>query len=286
MTEALANNSREKISTTEQLLFEVQLLRDVIRGVAQTCISVDALPDKKLDAEFFVNLEKAERIVVQTSERINSLLKKMGMMIEVEGAENLPNEPVIFLARHQSWWDTMGLQDVLVNMVGRVSSGKYVSKKELGKIPFFGLAMKKSAQIFTDRKTPNPKKLIKEIKFTLSKLGRDVIVFPETTRMLSGQMATEENYKKVFNKDAPIVPVYISSADAGRDDILEKPFSMKGRRITSGGEIVIHFGHVLSAKDIKGGRFHDFILSNVKEFELPEGEEPLIIDPKAARGNG
>lgn len=58
----------------------------------------------------------------------------LGIRPKVIGLENMPKEPCVILAKHQSAWETMTLQDT-------VPSGAYcvfVLKKELLKVPLVG----------------------------------------------------------------------------------------------------------------------------------------------------
>ena len=64
------------------------------------------------------------------------LLKSIcGIRYQVKGMENLPDEPVILLSKHQSAWETIFL---LCHMPRPLS---FVLKKELLYIPFFGWAL-------------------------------------------------------------------------------------------------------------------------------------------------
>ena len=48
----------------------------------------------------------------------------IGLKYEVHGVENIPTEPAIICAKHQSGWETLALQDIFPLQV-------YVLKKEL-----------------------------------------------------------------------------------------------------------------------------------------------------------
>lgn len=53
-----------------------------------------------------------------------------GIRWRVEGMENLPQRPVLFLVKHQSAWETMALSFLLKRPIS------YVFKRELQWIPF------------------------------------------------------------------------------------------------------------------------------------------------------
>lgn len=101
-----------------------------------------------------------------------------GVKYEVEGLENLDYQrmPYVFLAKHQSQWETFFLPTVISPLAP-------ILKKELLEIPGFGLGLKMVNPIAIDRS--NPKEALKII----SKEGRDrlyrkisVLIFPEGTR--------------------------------------------------------------------------------------------------------
>uniref|UniRef100_UPI0034554B81 lysophospholipid acyltransferase family protein n=1 Tax=Thiobacillus sp. TaxID=924 RepID=UPI0034554B81 len=54
-----------------------------------------------------------------------------GIRFEIRGRENLPDRPVIVMAKHQSAWETIALPILLPPQA-------MVLKKELLRIPFFG----------------------------------------------------------------------------------------------------------------------------------------------------
>jgi 1-acyl-sn-glycerol-3-phosphate acyltransferase len=56
----------------------------------------------------------------------------LGIRYQVIGRENIPAEPSVVLAKHQSAWETVGLQEVFPPLV-------FVLKKELLRVPFLRL---------------------------------------------------------------------------------------------------------------------------------------------------
>ena len=68
----------------------------------------------------------------------------VGLKFEVIGREYISDEPAIYAAKHQSAWDTF-----IYFMIFRNPS--YVLKKELHRIPFWGMAANKYGAISVDR---------------------------------------------------------------------------------------------------------------------------------------
>ena len=68
----------------------------------------------------------------------------LGIPYRLVGAENIPSQAVIVLAKHQSAWETFMLQEVFRDTV-------FVWKKEIKYIHFFGWALASIPMIETDR---------------------------------------------------------------------------------------------------------------------------------------
>lgn len=105
-----------------------------------------------------------------------------GIRYEIKGRENIPDQATIFLAKHQSAWETIFLP-LLFNR-----STTYVHKKELNYIPFFGWGLASVQQIPIDRNAGRDA-MVQVIEKGARRLseGRHVILFPEGTRVPVGQ---------------------------------------------------------------------------------------------------
>ena len=68
-----------------------------------------------------------------------------GIRYRVLGAENIPREPCIMLAKHESAWETLAFQAIFPPQV-------WVVKRELLWIPFFGWGLAMLSPIAIDRK--------------------------------------------------------------------------------------------------------------------------------------
>ncbi|HEX6734862.1 MAG TPA: lysophospholipid acyltransferase family protein [Azonexus sp.] len=108
----------------------------------------------------------------------------LGIRPRVLGLENMPAEPCVILAKHQSAWETMTLQDY-------VPAGAYcvfVLKKELLSIPLLGWGLGAMKMISIDR-TAGKEALEQVVSQGRERLqqGFYVIVFPEGTRVAPGE---------------------------------------------------------------------------------------------------
>lgn len=135
-----------------------------------------------------------------------------GIRCEIEGSENIPNNPdrgVVILSKHQSTWETMMLPTVIAPHV-------QVVKKELSYLPFFGWGLQLIQPIFIDRskKTNALKQVMQQGENRLNR-GVHVLVFPEGSRIPVGK-------RKQFSKSgamlatrtgATVIPVAHNSGE-------------------------------------------------------------------------
>ncbi len=114
----------------------------------------------------------------------------LGLRYEVRGLENLPDQgPYIIAAKHQSAYETFKLHILFKDPA-------IVLKKELLKIPLWGQYLGKSDVIAIDRSTP--KDAIKSIQDGANRVaaqGREIIIFPQGTRVKPETTTQEKPYK-------------------------------------------------------------------------------------------
>jgi 1-acyl-sn-glycerol-3-phosphate acyltransferase len=104
-----------------------------------------------------------------------------GSATACSGRENIPAEPSVVLAKHQSAWETVGLQEVFPPLV-------FVLKKELLRVPFFGWGLAAMKMISIDRAAAKDalKQVFDQGRERLS-AGYWVVIFPEGTRVAPGE---------------------------------------------------------------------------------------------------
>ncbi|MDH5393222.1 MAG: 1-acyl-sn-glycerol-3-phosphate acyltransferase [Gammaproteobacteria bacterium] len=126
-----------------------------------------------------------------------------GLKFEVIGKENIPEGGMIFLAKHQSTWETMAFQQILPPHV-------WVLKRELFKIPFFGWGLKMLKPIAIDR-TAGRRAVDQLVDQGIKKLasGWSVMIFPEGTRVLPGKEVRYKLGGSILSSQAnyPVVPI-------------------------------------------------------------------------------
>ena len=142
------------------------------------------------------------------------LLFLTGSTVTVKGQENIPDEPVLFVGNHRSYFDIVCGYPVIGQCCG------YVAKKEMERIPILATWMRMISCLFLDRK--NIKEGLKTILAGIEQVknGTSVWIFPEGTRSQKEEMLEfKEGSMKIAEKSGcAIIPV----AFKGTDDILEK----------------------------------------------------------------
>ena len=99
--------------------------------------------------------------------------------IIIKGKENLISEGKFFIAcSHQSMFETFFLQTIF-------NSPVFILKKELLRIPIFGMYLKKIGSISIDRDKISKENLgfSDKIKSVINSSNRPIIIFPQATRM-------------------------------------------------------------------------------------------------------
>lgn len=104
-----------------------------------------------------------------------------GLKYQVQGFENIPDESVIFMSKHQSTWETLTYQLFMPPMV-------WVLKRELLWIPIFGWGVAMLNPIAINRKSGKQalKQLIEQGTKKLND-GINIMIFPEGTRTSAGE---------------------------------------------------------------------------------------------------
>ena len=99
--------------------------------------------------------------------------------VEIKGKENIPKNVKYFVASaHQSMFETFALQAVLDYPV-------FILKKELLKIPIFGLYLKKikSIEIVRDTTTKDNLNFFEKVASIIKNENRPLLIFPQGTRL-------------------------------------------------------------------------------------------------------
>lgn len=101
--------------------------------------------------------------------------------LEIQGKENLPDEPVLICANHSSWWDPV----LLVCALACDFPLRIMAKEQLFKIPIVGGFIRRMGAFPVDRGNSD----IGAIKNSIKSLkeGFSLLLFPEGTRVKKGE---------------------------------------------------------------------------------------------------
>ena len=174
-----------------------------------------------------------------------------GIRVEVSGTENiLVDQPQIFIANHQGYYDIFALAGYLAVQL------RWVSKAVLFRVPFMGWAMRAASYIPVERN--NRKQSYQAFLNTLEaiKAGSSIVVFPEGTRSEDGNIGVFKKGSQLLAQRAkvPMVPVTI----IGTQDIIRKGSMLIHPKVV---QIIISPCITLEGKDAKKG---DEILQEIR----------------------
>jgi len=147
--------------------------------------------------------------------------------VKVEGIEHLKGiGPYIFMSNHQGSFDIFALLGYLPFQF------KWLAKKELFSIPFFGWTMAAAGYISIDRE--GTRRTVEAMNEAAQKIrdGMSMVIFPEGSRSPDGsiQPFKRGGFTLAIKSKVPIIPIAIS----GSRDIMPKE-----KLTTTSGEIRI-----------------------------------------------
>tara|TARA_Y100000741_G_C18051692_1_gene476692 strand:- start:11 stop:712 length:702 start_codon:yes stop_codon:yes gene_type:complete len=150
-----------------------------------------------------------------------------GITHEIKGIDNLSDEPLIIVSKHQSAFETFALYYYLKNSF-------FIHKKQLFLIPIFGQYLMKSNMVSIDRAghATTMRKMIAAVKRKLDD-GSTIIIFPEGTRKKPRE---KTDYKTGFigiynTAKRKLQPVALNSG----------LYWQKGIKVLKKGHIIIEF---------------------------------------------
>jgi 1-acyl-sn-glycerol-3-phosphate acyltransferase len=129
--------------------------------------------------------------------------------VEAEGLEHVAaTKAAIYMSNHQS------VLDIGAIVLSLPVSWRFVAKKELTYIPFFGWALALSDQIVIDR--GNRRRAVASLSRAAERIrnGVNVIIFPEGTRSLDGRLQAFKSggFHLALDAQMPVIPVTVSGS--------------------------------------------------------------------------
>ena len=129
--------------------------------------------------------------------------------VEAEGLDRLPDGgDCVVLANHRSNFDVLAV----IQAFGERET-RWVAKRELRRVPVFGLALRVTGQILIDRGDHGH--AVEELRSNLGRRGASVVFFPEGHRSDSLDLLPFKKGGAAFAIDAglPVVPLAISGSE-------------------------------------------------------------------------
>lgn len=144
-----------------------------------------------------------------------------GIRYQFKGYENLPDQPVILLSKHQSAWETIFLLCTMPRPL------VFVFKKELIYVPFFGWALGLLRMIPIDRSKGKDAfaHVVTQGRKRLAG-GQWIIMFPEGTRIPVGQRGKYKGggTRLAIETNTVVVPIAQNSGECWpKNSFIKKP---------------------------------------------------------------
>tara|TARA_Y100001937_G_scaffold61180_3_gene83734 strand:- start:9139 stop:9849 length:711 start_codon:yes stop_codon:yes gene_type:complete len=169
-------------------------------------------------------------------------MRILGIKVRVEGKENLASEPAVLMVNHQSNLDAF----FMGSMYPRNTI--VLAKREMLKVPLFGIILLASGNILVDREDASgAKKAVTDATNAIKKRGRHLWIFPEGTRSKGKGLGEFKKgaFVMAIAAQAPIIPIVNQSMGHLLDP---------ARKFLKSGT---HHVKVLPAIPTKGLRFRD-----------------------------
>ena len=169
---------------------------------------------------------KPERAVRRTARAwARGTLRLLGWCVGLTyvelGQENIPSEPCLIVANHQSTWETLAFLALFPDVA-------IIAKRELLTIPIFAWFLRNAPMILIDRDsgTKAVRKMVEESRAALA-AGRSVLIFPEgTRRSVSEKIEFKRGIEILYAKlDARVLPVALNSGHFWSPD---QPYKRSG----------------------------------------------------------
>lgn len=137
------------------------------------------------------------------------ILKIAGTTVTVLGEDRIPDEPVLYVGNHRSYFDILLTYSRCKNLTG------FVAKKEMLSYPLLRTWMKRVYCLFLDR--DNVREGLKTILTAIDQVknGISIFIFPEGTRNKGEELSLlpfhAGSFKIAEKSGCPIVPVALNN---------------------------------------------------------------------------
>ena len=155
-------------------------------------------------------------------------MRVFGMRVDSEGRENLePGRSYVVASNHKSLLDPFSV----VLALGPDHQTRWVSKKELLKVPLFGLGLRVTGMVMIDRSDSS--QAVREIARMRSEEGISVAFFAEGARAPGAELLPFKKGAAAFAIDSgwPVVPVAVAGSHLAlpKHSLLLRPRTIRVR---------------------------------------------------------
>ena len=169
---------------------------------------------------------------------VSWILASCQIEVHCEGLEHVdPKQPCVFMSNHQSVIDIAAIVSTLP------VSWRFVAKRELLWIPFFGWVLGMGGHVIVDR--GDRERAVKSLKHAADRIraGTNVIIFPEGTRSPSGTMGPFKSggFHLAMEAGVPILPITVSGTNR---------ITPKGSLRIESGRVGIRYGAPIPTADL------------------------------------
>lgn len=157
------------------------------------------------------------------------------------------SSPQVLVSNHVSFYDVFALAAILP------APYAFVAKKELERIPFFGMAWKAAGHISIDRSDRNSAiQSLRRAGQSIREQRSTVIIFPEGTRSLTGELLPFKKgaFTLAMEARVPVVPVVVRGSAE-----IQRPGSLRIRPRP----IHVYFGEPFTPSEFAGTGTESFI---------------------------
>lgn len=236
----------------------IQWIRSFIFFISLIMISIIFIPFMIIFS-YCVSERRYYPIVRQWCKLSLFLLRVLaGVKYRITGFENIAliqKRPAVIISNHQSTFETFLFPVIF-------STYCFVLKKELLRIPLFGLGLKRLNPIAIDRSEGREalKKMIASAKARLAD-NISIIIFPEGTRVLPNEAVPYKNgaFLVASKLKAPVLPISVNSGLAWS----------KGRLLKKKGTIDITIGSFIESDDKSVQELNDATYAWIEKHKKP-----------------
>lgn len=209
---------------------------------------------------------RSSQFIVSNAFKI--ILFLSGTKSTIIGKENVPEEAVLFVSNHRSYFDVVLIYATTPHLTG------FIAKKEMSHIPCLSRWMRFLNCLFLDREDVRAglKTILQGIENI--KNGYSMFIAPEGTRNHEKEMLPfkEGSFKLAQKSGCPIVPIALSNTDSIYEN--HSPWIRRSK-------VVIHYGNPIYMNELsKEDQKHigAYVQESIRQMLLED--EALLITKK------